>query len=525
MAPTILTVAPDWPVPPVPVQLKVNVVALVSAAVLSLPAVALVPLQPPDPVHDVAFVDDHVNVLLPPLATEVGDADSDTVGVEAVTETDALFCVVPPEPVQLSVKVVLALSAPVLAEPETTFVPLQPPDAVHVVALVEDQVSVLLLPLLTEVGDADNETVGAGVEAVTATEALAWPVPPAPVQLSVKEVVALKPPVLAEPEVALVPLHPPDAAHDVASVDDQVNVLLAPLATEVGDAERLTVGAGVAAVTETEALFCVVPPAPAQLSVKVVLALSAPVLADPEVVFVPLHPPDAVHDVASVDDQVNVLLAPLVTEVGDAERLTVGAGVEAVTETEALFCVVPPEPVQLSVKVELAVRPPVLAEPEVALAPLQPPDAVQDAAFEDDHVRVLAPPLATVVGEADRLMVGKGVEPSIETEALACPVPPAPVQVSVKVELAVRPPVLSAPEVARVPLQPPDAVHDVALVDDHVRVLAALLAMVVGDADNVTVGCDVDPPTVTVMLACAVRPLELEQVIVNVDVAFNAPVL
>ena len=429
--------------PPVPVQLNVNVVALVSAAVLWLPAVALLPLHPPDPVHDVAFVDDHINVLLPPLATEVGDADSATVGAGVVTETEALFCVVPPAPVQLSVNVVLALRPPVLAEPETDFVPLQPPDAVHVVALVDDQVSVLLLPLLTEVGDADSVTVGAGVDAVTETEALAWPVPPAPVQLSVNVVLALRPPVLADPEIA----------------------------------------------------------------------------------FVPLQPPDAVHDVALVDDQVNVLLDPLVTEVGDAERLTVGAGVEAVTDTEALFCVVPPAPEQLSVYVVLVLRPPVLAVPEVARAPLQPPDAVQDVAFADDHVRVLAPPLATVVGDADRLTVGKGVEPSIETDALACPVPPAPVHVSVKVELVVRPPVLAAPEVARVPLQPPDAVHDVALVDDHVRVLAALLAIVVGDADNVTVGCGVDPPTVTVVLACAVRPLELEQVIVNVEVVFNAPVL
>ncbi|HKW84379.1 MAG TPA: hypothetical protein VJN68_11570 [Burkholderiaceae bacterium] len=73
-----------------------------STAVLSLPAVERDPLQPPEAVHDVASVVDHVNVLVPPLATEVGEADSETTGagVAAVTVTDALFCVVPPEPVQ-----------------------------------------------------------------------------------------------------------------------------------------------------------------------------------------------------------------------------------------------------------------------------------------------------------------------------------------------------------------------------------------------------------------------------------------
>jgi hypothetical protein len=98
-------VALDCAEPPVPLQLSVNVVALDSAAVLSLPAVAFVPVHPPEAVHDVAFVEVHVSVLVPPLATEVGDADNETVGagVAAVTVTDAVRCVVPPAPVQLSV--------------------------------------------------------------------------------------------------------------------------------------------------------------------------------------------------------------------------------------------------------------------------------------------------------------------------------------------------------------------------------------------------------------------------------------
>ena len=42
------------------------------------------------------------------------------------------------------------------------------------------------------------------------------------------------------------------------------------------------------------------------------------------------------HDVAFEVDQASVLLPPLVTEVGDAEKDTVGAGVAAVTVTEAV---------------------------------------------------------------------------------------------------------------------------------------------------------------------------------------------
>jgi hypothetical protein len=182
-----VTVALACPVPPVPVQLRVNVVAFDSAAVCSLPAVAFVPDQPPDAVHDVAFDEVQVSVLVPPLLTDVGDADSVTVGagVGVDTDTEAVRCVVPPAPVQLSVYDALAVSAPVLWEPEVAFDPLQQPEAVQDVAFEVDHVSVLLPPLAMDAGDADSDTVGAGVAAVTVTEALRCVVPPAPVQLNV----------------------------------------------------------------------------------------------------------------------------------------------------------------------------------------------------------------------------------------------------------------------------------------------------------------------------------------------------
>jgi hypothetical protein len=59
-------------------------------------------------------------------------------------------------------------------------VPLQPPEAMHEVALLEFHVSTEMLPAATAVGEADKAAVGAGM---SATVALAGgEVPPGPVQ-------------------------------------------------------------------------------------------------------------------------------------------------------------------------------------------------------------------------------------------------------------------------------------------------------------------------------------------------------
>jgi len=59
---------------------------------------------------------------------------------------------------------------------------------------------------------------------------------------------------------------------------------------------------------------------------------------------VPLQALDAVHEVAFVLDHVRVELLPEVIEVGLAEIVAVGAGLE-VTVTVALFWADPPAPV------------------------------------------------------------------------------------------------------------------------------------------------------------------------------------
>ena len=57
-------------------------------------------------------------------------------------------------------------------------------------------------------------------------------------------------------------------------------------------------------MTVVEALA--LPPAPVQVSMKVVVLASAPLDCEPFVALVPLHPPEAVQLVALVDDQASV---------------------------------------------------------------------------------------------------------------------------------------------------------------------------------------------------------------------------
>ena len=68
----------------------------------------------------------------------------------------------------------------------------------------------------------------------------------------------------------------------------------------------------------------------------------------PDAAFVPVQPPDAIQDVAFVDDQVNTDVPPLAIEDGLALKVRVGNG-GVVTLTIADFVVVPPAPVQAKV--------------------------------------------------------------------------------------------------------------------------------------------------------------------------------
>ena len=78
--------------------------------------------------------------------------------------------------------------------------------------------------------------------------------------------------------------------------------------------------------------------------------VNAPLDWLPEVALLPDHAPEAVQEVALVEDQVSVEDAPLATDAGFAASDTVGTGggggiPDTVTVTEVLA--LPPEPVQV----------------------------------------------------------------------------------------------------------------------------------------------------------------------------------
>ena len=75
-----------------------------SAPLDCVPLIALLPDQPPEAVHAVAFLEAHVRVALLPLATVLGLALMLTVTVGfALTDTVADCAALPPGPVHLSV--------------------------------------------------------------------------------------------------------------------------------------------------------------------------------------------------------------------------------------------------------------------------------------------------------------------------------------------------------------------------------------------------------------------------------------
>ncbi len=154
----------------------------------------------------------------------------------------------------------------------------------------------------------------------------------------------MRAPVDCDPLAALVPDQAPEAVHEVALVADQVSVELPPLATVLGLAAKATVGVG--EVTETVADCEALPPLPVQESPYVTLAVSVPVVCDPLTALLPDQAPEAVQEIALVDDQLNTDALPRATVLGLAVKVTVGAG--AVTETDADCVALPTVPVQVS---------------------------------------------------------------------------------------------------------------------------------------------------------------------------------
>lgn len=193
-------------------------------------------------VQEFAFWVIQLSVELPPAAIVVGFALSAICGNGSVTVTDALALAVPPAPVQDSVKLVLATSAAETSLPLVALVPVQPPLAVQVVAFVDIHVRLVDDPVVTDGGVAVNVTVG-NTGAVTVTDTLADPEPPVPEHVRVKLALAVSAAEFSVPLVALLPVQPPDAVHDVALLLLQVSAAVEPETTLVGLAVSVTVGA------------------------------------------------------------------------------------------------------------------------------------------------------------------------------------------------------------------------------------------------------------------------------------------
>jgi hypothetical protein len=162
----------------------------------------------------------------------------------------------------------------------------------------------------------------------------------------------------------------------------------------------------------------------------------------------------------------------------------------------------------------------VVCEPVTALAPDQAPEAVHAVAFVEDQANVAAAPLLMVLGEAEKLNVGAGLLTDTVADCVA--LPPAPLQVKVKVELLVSAPEDCEPLTAFAPAQAPEAVQEVALVADHVRSELAPLVTVLGLALMLTVAVGF---AVTVTVAdCTALPPGPAQLKEYVALAESAPV-
>jgi len=154
-------------------------------------------------------------------------------------------------------------------EPDVALVPVQPPLATQLEALDEDQLNVLDAPVATVLGIADSDTVGAAaVVTVTLTDWVAEP--PGPVHVSANAEFAVNGPVVAEPDVGLLPLQLPEALQLVASAEDHVSVDADPEATADGSAVSVTVGTGGTiggCITPMVTVWLAEPPLPEQSSV------------------------------------------------------------------------------------------------------------------------------------------------------------------------------------------------------------------------------------------------------------------
>lgn len=113
----------------------------------------------------------------------------------------------------------------------------------------------------------------------------------------------------------------------------------------------------------------------------------------------------------------------------------------------------------------------------------------------DVQLIVELPPLEMALGPTLSEIVGAAAFTLTVVDCHA--LPPGPLQVRVNDVVAFRTPVDWEPEVGRACAHPPVATHDFAFFALHVSMALVPLAIVLGDADNTTVGAAEFTDTVT----------------------------
>jgi hypothetical protein len=175
--------------------------------------------------------------------------------------------------------------------------------------------------------------------------------PPAPLQVNEYEALAFTAPVVWTPLLASGPTQPSEAVHEVALVEFHVSVEAEPGAMTDGLNVKLALGM----TLTTASALGELPPAPAHDNEYEVAMVIVPLLWLPLGGSVPLQPPEAVHEAASVEVQVSKLVPPDATTPGADEMLAEGGGMNATVAVEG--GVTPPGPVhtiEYSVVVKMA---------------------------------------------------------------------------------------------------------------------------------------------------------------------------
>jgi hypothetical protein len=159
--------------------------------VLCVPLTGRAPDQAPEAAHAVVLVDVQESVALPSAPTLLGLALIVTLGTPS-TVTVAAWVALPPTPVQVRTYLAVESSGPVFLEPLVATDPLQAPEAVQPVLLVEFQASVADWPLATAIRLGDRATVGVAAAGVLVVVVV--PVVPAGALVWLLELVGLTPP-------------------------------------------------------------------------------------------------------------------------------------------------------------------------------------------------------------------------------------------------------------------------------------------------------------------------------------------